>query len=62
MLQFPVMVCQDGFIISHAVENIELIEDDKVKEFVGEYDPENSLLNLRKDQCVLDLMMNNLLH
>lgn len=41
----PVMVCQDGFITSHAIENIELVEDDKVKAFVGEYKPEEYLLN-----------------
>lgn len=41
----PVMVCQDGFITSHAIENIELLEDDKVKAFVGEYKPEMYLLN-----------------
>lgn len=41
----PVMVCQDGFITSHAIENIELVEDDKVKAFVGEYKPEYYLLN-----------------
>lgn len=42
---FPLMVCQDGFITSHSIENIELIEDDKVKEFVGTYKPEHYLLN-----------------
>mgnify|MGYP000863907949 CR=1 FL=1 len=41
----PVMVCQDGFITSHAIENIELVEDDKVKAFVGEYKPDYYLLN-----------------
>ncbi|NLC68994.1 MAG: pyruvate ferredoxin oxidoreductase [Clostridiaceae bacterium] len=41
----PVMVCQDGFITSHAIENIELLEDEKVKEFVGEYKPAHYLLN-----------------
>lgn len=41
----PVMVCQDGFITSHAIENIELLEDDKVKAFVGEYKTVNYLLN-----------------
>ncbi len=41
----PVMVCQDGFITSHGVENILLIEDDKVKGFVGAYEPEHYLLN-----------------
>ena len=41
----PLMVCQDGFITSHSIENIELIEDDKVKEFVGTYKPEHYLLD-----------------
>lgn len=44
-VMLPVMVCQDGFITSHAIENIELVEDDKVKAFVGEYNPETYLLN-----------------
>ncbi len=44
-VMLPIMICQDGFITSHAVENIELLEDDKVKNFVGEYNPENYLLN-----------------
>lgn len=41
----PLMVCQDGFITSHSIENIELIEDDLVKNFVGSYKPEHFLLN-----------------
>ena len=41
----PIMICQDGFITSHAIENIELVEDEKVKSFVGEYNPEHYLLN-----------------
>lgn len=44
-VRLPIMVCQDGFITSHAVENIELMEDEEVKNFVGEYEPENYLLN-----------------
>ena len=44
-VQLPLMVCQDGFITSHAIENIELIEDDVVKKFIGTYNPENYLLN-----------------
>ena len=43
-VMLPVMVCQDGFITSHAIENIELLETEKVKDFVGEYRPENYLL------------------
>lgn len=42
--RLPIMVCQDGFITSHGVSNIALVEDDKVKGFVGEYRPENYLL------------------
>ena len=44
-VMLPFMAFQDGFITSHAVENIELIETDKVKAFVGDYNPENYLLN-----------------
>ena len=44
-VMLPVMVCQDGFITSHAVENIDLLEDDKIKNFIGEYKPEHYLLN-----------------
>lgn len=53
----PLMVCQDGFITSHSIENIELLEDDKAKAFVGKYKPENYLLNDKKPIAVgpLDL-------
>lgn len=44
-VMLPLMICQDGFITSHSIENIELVEDEKVKEFVGEYHPEHYLLN-----------------
>ena len=51
-VMLPIMICQDGFITSHAVENIELIEDNIVKNFVGEYNPENYLLNDNKTMAV----------
>ncbi len=51
-VHLPVMVCQDGFITSHAVENIELLEDETVREFVGEYEPEEYLLNPGKPIAV----------
>lgn len=56
-VMLPVMVCQDGFITSHAVENIELLEDEKVKAFVGDYKPEHYLLNPSEPMAVgpLDL-------
>ncbi|MCH5251905.1 MAG: pyruvate ferredoxin oxidoreductase [Lachnospiraceae bacterium] len=51
-VHLPVMICQDGFITSHAVENIELLEDNLVKDFVGEYEPEEYLLNPGKPIAV----------
>ena len=43
-VRLPVMTCMDGFITSHAVENIELLDTDVVRKFVGEYQPEHYLL------------------
>lgn len=51
-VRLPVMICMDGFITSHAVENIELLEDGEVKEFVGEYHPEHSLLKAGETMAV----------
>ncbi len=47
-VMLPLMVCQDGFITSHSIENIELVEDEKVKKFVGTYKPEHYLLNKKE--------------
>jgi len=43
-VMLPVMDCFDGFITSHKVENIELLEDDEVKKFVGKYNPPYHLM------------------
>jgi pyruvate ferredoxin oxidoreductase alpha subunit len=42
----PVMVCQDGFITSHSVETVELLDDQTVKQFIGEYVPKDPLLDV----------------
>ena len=44
-VMLPVMICQDGFITSHGVENVLLEDDNTVKAFVGYYDPPHHLLN-----------------
>ena len=44
----PLMVCQDGFITSHSIETIDLLEDDVVKKFIGTYKPEHYLLNSKE--------------
>ncbi len=51
-VRLPIMICQDGFITSHGVENIELVEDEPVKAFVGEYEPEHYLLNKKEPMAV----------
>jgi len=42
----PVMVCYDGFILSHTVERVEILENHEVKGFVGEYSPDHPLLDV----------------
>ena len=41
----PVMVLMDGFIISHSIDRVELLDDKAVRDFVGEYQPPYSLLD-----------------
>ncbi len=43
-VRLPIMICQDGFITSHALENILLESDEEVKKFVGEFHPEHALI------------------
>lgn len=45
-IRLPVMVCMDGFIISHSIERVEYLEDEEVKRFVGEYKPVYPLLDV----------------
>jgi pyruvate ferredoxin oxidoreductase alpha subunit len=42
----PVIVCQDGFTITHSAEPVVLLEDEAVQEFVGDYRIPNPLLDL----------------
>lgn len=46
-VRLPVMITQDGFIISHAVERIETLPDEVVRDFVGAYQPVYPLLDLQ---------------
>lgn len=51
-VRLPIMICQDGFITSAAVENIELLADRDVQGFVGEYHPESYLLNSKQPLAI----------
>jgi len=44
----PVLVCQDGFTITHSAEPVVLLDDDVVREFVGEYRIPDPLLDLSR--------------
>ncbi len=44
-VMLPVMVCLDGFITTHAIENVTPLTDDEATDFVGEYEPKNALLD-----------------
>jgi len=45
-IRLPVIVCLDGFIISHSIERIEYLEDEDVSNFVGEFRQVSPLLDI----------------
>ncbi len=45
-IRLPVMICMDGFIISHSINRIEYLEDDEVRDFAGEFRPVNPMLDV----------------
>jgi pyruvate ferredoxin oxidoreductase alpha subunit len=44
-VRLPAMAIMDGFITSHSVENLEILENSAAKSFIGEYNPKNYLLD-----------------
>lgn len=44
-VRLPLMVCLDGFIISHSIETMELEEDQAVRNFIGPYSGLHPLLD-----------------
>lgn len=42
-LSLPVMVCMDGFILTHAFERMDIPDQDQVDRFLPPYDPRQSL-------------------
>jgi pyruvate ferredoxin oxidoreductase alpha subunit len=46
-IRLPVMICLDGFIISHSIERLGYLEDDEVTNFIGEFKQLNPLLDLK---------------
>ncbi|MCA6079395.1 pyruvate ferredoxin oxidoreductase [Candidatus Endomicrobiellum agilis] len=46
--KLPTLVTTDGFIISHCMEVVETYPDADVKAFIGKYEPERYLLDVKK--------------
>ena len=42
----PVIVCVDGFTLTHSAEPVQLLDDEQVRDFVGEYRIPHPLLDL----------------
>lgn len=59
-IRLPVMVCFDGFIISHSVERVEYLEDAEAKNFVGEYKQLYPLLDIDNPKSYGPLILPNL--
>ena len=61
-IRLPVMVCLDGFIISHSIERMEYLEDAEVKNFVGDFKNFLPLLDLDKPKSYGPLILTDLYH
>jgi pyruvate ferredoxin oxidoreductase alpha subunit len=61
-IRLPVMICLDGFIISHSIERIEYLEDAEVQNFVGPYKNFLPLLDLDKPKSYGPLILPDLYH
>lgn len=61
-IRLPVMVCLDGFIISHSIERVEYLDDEVVKDFIGEYRQMNPLLDIDKPKSYGPLVLPDLYH
>ncbi len=44
-VRLPAMVIMDGFTTSHSVENLDILDKNAARGFIGEYKPKNYLLN-----------------
>ena len=61
-IRLPVMVCLDGFIISHSIERMEYLEDAEVRNFVGDFKNFLPLLDLDNPKSYGPLILTDLYH
>ena len=58
-VKLPVMAIMDGFNTSHCVENLEILDAKIVKDFVGDFTPEKSLLDIENPVTFGPLALQN---
>jgi len=46
-VRLPAMVTTDGFIISHCMEKIEMLDDEQAKAYIGDFKAEYSVLDIK---------------
>ena len=56
-VRLPIMVCMDGFIISHSIESMQFLEDEDVKKFVGEHKQIDPLLDIDNPKSIGALVL-----
>jgi pyruvate ferredoxin oxidoreductase alpha subunit len=56
-VRLPIMVCMDGFIISHSIESMQYLPDDVVKKFVGEFKAIDPLLDIDHPKSIGALVL-----
>lgn len=56
-VRLPIIVCLDGFIISHSIESMKYLTDEEVKKFVGEFTQINPLLDTDKPKSIGALVL-----
>ncbi|WP_005037228.1 2-ketoisovalerate ferredoxin oxidoreductase subunit alpha [Holophaga foetida] len=59
-IRMPVMVCQDGFITSHSIANVQWVEENAAATFVGDYRQSNPLLDLKRPVSYGQLALSDL--
>lgn len=58
-VRLPVMICYDGFIISHTTESVRILPDEEAWKFVGPYKPDRYLLQTDKPYTMGPLDLND---
>jgi pyruvate ferredoxin oxidoreductase alpha subunit len=46
-VQLPVLVCHDGFVTSHSLVNVDILDDMPIKDFVGVRKPAFDFLDTK---------------